>query len=187
MTTAQKFKFYFPAWGECCRANGWRMEHGRLQGLEEGHVQERNAVLRFARQLAAREHRGPVMDDLRHAAHMVALGRDKSSADLTNAEVDRVVTLFRLLTDPDDLAARMAWDHPEEEQRAGYVRYLRTLAPEAVLRAIARSTWGTPDWEDRDVSGLRWLVRTLKDRAARKHSVAANASARDELDPDWNV
>lgn len=170
MTKAQTKKFYFPAWTAAVQANGWHMEQCRLQLDESRLGVEGRAVVNFARQRAARDHRGITLDDLRHGAHLYALGRDISSSKLENREVDRVVTLFRLLARPDNLKARIAWDSPELAERDGLARYVATLAPEAVILAISRNAWDTAQWEDRNVSDLRWLVRTLKDRHERKAS-----------------
>ena len=187
MTEAQRKRFYFPAWRAACRANGWRLERGRLVADAARLGVEGRAVLNFAWQRASREHRAPGLDDLRHGAHLYALGCDKRSAELAHREVDRIVTLFRLLADPDDLGARLAWEAPERAERDGLVRYLQTLAPEAVIRAIARNAWDTTDWERRELSDLKWLVRTLKEKAARRARSAAGAIPAGTADRDGNV
>lgn len=53
MTESQKFRFYFPAWSRCVRANGWHMVKGRLQ-LDAARLNEEGGkVLALATQRAA--------------------------------------------------------------------------------------------------------------------------------------
>ncbi|HOQ48170.1 MAG TPA: hypothetical protein PLH97_10995 [Verrucomicrobiota bacterium] len=175
MTNGQKYKFYFPAWNACCQANGWHTSDGFATVDESRLSEEGRKVLTFARQralmrdgvklLAAQ----PVkLDDLRHGAHWVALGRDKSSEDLTNAEVDRVVALFQVLTDPDDLGARLKWDAYLRGEDPGEVKRLdwsiRHAAPDAYVRTIAADKFGTRAWEHLNVNQKRQLAITLTER-----------------------
>lgn len=168
MTDAQKFHFYFPAWNACVKANGWRKVKGRLQIAEcEMRSAELNQVLVFAEQRATMALRGLSTDDLRHGCHIVALGKDKSSADLTNAEVDRVVTLFQLLTDPDDLTARLAWDAYQRGEDPGAVKrveYFIRRCPEAYVRAVSADKFGTRQWENLTVKQKGLLSMTLANR-----------------------
>lgn len=170
MTERQKYRLYFPAWRAAVKANGWRMESGRLM-VDEGRLGvEGRQVLALARQRAAMEHRAPGVDDLRHGCHVLALGRDKSSKVLTNRELDVVVALFRLLADGDDLAARLDWDHPEtlEERRVEWV--IRHAAPEAYVRAVCADRFGTREWSGLALGAKRQLAMTLVERQRRRKS-----------------
>ena len=53
-------------------------------------------------------------------------GRRASSGDLTNKETNRVVTLFKLLTDPDDLDAVMDRQIPNARRLAEFHFVSRT-------------------------------------------------------------
>lgn len=143
---AERVSEYRPAWPEPAQA-------------------EMLKVLTFAKQLSLQEYRAVTAEDLRHACTWVALeGKTTSSKHLNNKEVNRVVTLFRLLEDPDDLDAVMDWLHPENAERRSMVAFLRKCAPEATLVAIFRNCYGTIFWEDGDYQQLRWLAKQVKDR-----------------------
>ena len=191
MTPAQKFRLYFPAWHAVVKANGWHMEQRRLVIDGDRLGEEGRQVVAAARQRAACEFRGPVRDDLRHGAHVVALGGDKSSADLTNDELDRVLTLFALLADPQDLAARLRWDaylrgeNPGAQERTDW--FIQHAAPGAYARAIAADKFGTRQWENLDLGRKKNLAITLaRRRANRERSLPAGVPSADE-DPDWSV
>ena len=78
-------------------------------------------VLTTAEVLAHGHHRSVTADDLRRGCNVVATGKI-SSGDLDNKQTNRVVALFKLLTDPDDLDAVMNWLHPENARSAGSFR-----------------------------------------------------------------
>lgn len=186
MTEAQQRSFYFPAWNRCTRANDWRMERGRLVGKraashggpETSALYER--VWIAAEELARRQARSVTAEDLRHACHVVALGRDKSSKELRNAEVDRVVGLFRVLQDPDDLDALLDWLHPENGERKRLVAAIKAAAPHAYIDRIcrSRSDWNyePPFWEDLELSALRQLRITLRRRTLFQTSAPGQES-----------
>lgn len=57
-------------------------------------------------------------DAKRHALHAKALGRDKSSKDFTNADLDKVIAAFRAISDGGNLDAQLAQiDQPEERRK----------------------------------------------------------------------
>jgi len=173
MTDAQRTRYYFPAWHRACESLGWRMERGRFIGLRKPvhGVADVDALYQrvwmAAEALALQAHRAITAEDLRHGCHVAALGRDKSANDLTNAELDSVVSLFKLLHEPDDLDAIIAIQHPENAERKRLVIGLRKRAPEAKLVSIARNLkawageWEEPFWEDLPLAGLRVLSRII--------------------------
>ena len=178
MTERQAKGSYWPAWGRVALAEGWRTERGRLvaqrpqsTGPDEM-AQLRARIWDAAGGRARAGHHGIGPNDLRHGCHAVALGRDKSSLDLDNRELDRVVTLFRLLADPSDLDTMMAWLHPEIGERRRLVWSIKHLAPEAYINAIAKAKFAGqyewPYWEDLPVNSLRQLAMTLRARAGGK-------------------
>jgi hypothetical protein len=157
------------------------------------------AVWDIAEILAAREHRAVKPDDLRHACHIVALnGRESvptspdsksairacparapqsaipkliSSHTLTTTQLNRVARLFEILKDPDDLDAMIAWTDPSVDQRKGYVRWIKSMAPEAYICEVARifgEHFTYPYWEDLPIDQLRSLARLLKKRTEAK-------------------
>jgi len=80
---------------------------------------------------------------------------------------DWPMALFRLLHEPGDLDCIMAWLNPEESDRKSLASFIRRLAPEATLTAIARNAFGTIFWEDLDAQKLRWLLGQVKKRAEK--------------------
>ncbi len=166
MTDSQKFKFYFPSWNRCAKANSWKMSKGRLVAEPQSNslLPELSQVWTYARQIADREHRGIEPNDLRHGCHIVALRHDKSSEQLTNKEVNRVVALFDLLADPDDLAARIKWENPENSDKASLIAAIKARAPYAYVAAIAQDQCGTKDWESLQTWQLQNLLRTVNKR-----------------------
>lgn len=125
-------------------------------------------VLASAEQLALAGHRGVNADDLRRGCNYVAAGK-LSSGDLDNKQTNRVVSLFKLLSDPEDLEAVMNWLHPENAERGSFVAFLRKKANEAALIAISSNAFGTRHWEDLPIEKLRWIAKTVKERQpARK-------------------
>jgi len=186
MTEAQRTRFYFPAWGKACHANDWHMVKGRLlaKRAKQHGVPDVDALYQSiwnaAEALALQAHRAVTAEDLRHACHVVAVGRDKSANDLTNGEVDKVVNLFRLLAEPDDLDAILAIQHPENSERTRLVHSLKKRAPEAKLLAIARNLktwsgeWEPPFWEDMPIEALKTLSRIIaRDQKQWNQPVAA--------------
>jgi len=181
MTEAQRKRYYFPAWQAAAGRLGWRMRGGRLEADLAAQYTEAQAeaapearspgwdmrmqVIAIAEAQARQLHRAVTADDLRHACNLVASqGRVDGSDRLRHAEVTRAVQLFRLVADPDDLAAVTDWDEPDEAARRDLVRWMERQPARRVeaYRAIARNRW--PDearpWTGRCLDDLRWLMRT---------------------------
>lgn len=197
MTDRQRKFFFFPAWSHAVQANHWHMAKKRLVIPEDRLTDEGRAVLVCAQQRAINAGRGPTLDDLRHGCYILALGRDKETDHLTNDDVDRVVTLFNLLKDPDDLDARMKWDayqrgeDPGADKRVDW--FIKKAAPDAYVRAISESRFGSRQWEWLTLAQKRSLAMTLGERKKAKgqrlnsKTASAQPSALASEDPDWNV
>jgi hypothetical protein len=175
MTEAQQKRFYFPAWNKCADANDWRMAKGRFIGRRSAPLGTApdicavyDQVFAFAEQLAAAEHRGLKPDDLRHACTMVVTGKNQSSSNLNNREVQRVVDLFDLLRDPTNLDFVMRWVNPEVSERKNLVKAIKQKAEEAYICAIAKDRFNGqfeyPFWEDLPINLLKQLAMTLNNR-----------------------
>jgi hypothetical protein len=177
MTKAQQTRFYFPAWSRAWKAN-WRTVKGRVEVapgrrpclIQETHgeplVDYTRAIEALATRSAQKEHRALTADDLRHACHIFALGSDKTSAALTNLETDRVVNLFRLLADPDDLDAVLALLSPELGTVKRLLWYLEHCCQQPYVETIAADEFGTHDYRSLSPTKLHDLVRTMKHRPA---------------------
>lgn len=169
MTKRQQTKLYFPAWHAAAAAHGWKAGKGQLIGERLECWGGPNMDDIYQRIWTIAEQRagaacGPMPDDFRHACHVVALGRDKSSYELDNKELDRVVALFRLLAEPDDLAATMTWLNPQEEQRKRMLWWIRNRCVESYVVAVAREKFGTDNWQALSCEGVKELHMTLKHR-----------------------
>ena len=154
---------YWRRWGAVVRTNQWRWLDGRLVDAAKGDVSEHHtAVWHIARERAAKAHRAPVADDLRHACHIHACGRDVSHVKMTDQQFDRLLILWGnersekdqlflpgLLIDGEHLSSILIWDDPkayQEYHRKCTVQYIRQLAHEAVISSIARSAGYGDDW-----------------------------------------
>ena len=181
MNEAQQRRFYFPCWNSCAVANGWFMVKGRLRADLVAQREEYATwsepgremylkVVTTAEQFARAGHRvvteGKPFYDLRYACNVAATGRIHSE-DLDNKQTNRVVALFKLLTDPDDLDAVMNWLHPENAERGSFVAFLRKRAHEALLITIAKNAFDTDAWDELPIEKLRWLAKELKNREPR--------------------
>lgn len=196
MTENQSKYFYFPKWNACAGANQWIMVRSRLLA---DLTQQRSAfklwpepaggvaccVLNMAEQLAEREHRAVKAEDLRHACNFHA-GGTKSSKDLKNKAVTRVVTLFRLLSDPWDLEAVMDWLNPDNQDRRAFIAWLKRTEHEAAIIAISINAFQTRDWEALKDDQLRWLCKQIKSRPVLHGRIAAPlvGYGHEELQPE---
>jgi hypothetical protein len=180
MTDSQKYGFYLPVWRRVQAARGWARkpldldeEKFRMWPDPAGPLALK--VLLFAKQTALQEDRNVAAEDLRRACTLVATSAldikaaTISSKHLDNKQVNHLVTLFRLLIDPDDLKAVTDWMHPESVQLRGLVETLRKMAPEGTLRAIFHNVYHTKNWEDGNRQQLIWMIRELKGRQKTWH------------------
>lgn len=166
MTERQGKKLYWPAWGRAFKRN-WLAEGGRVSlrpGALAGDLLD--GVCAASHSLARQAHRAPTADDLRHGCHVVAFGRDVSSKHLTNAQIDRVVALFRLLADDVDIEAMLTWQNPARGDEARLDWRIEHAAPEATLRSISSNAFERADWRNLDKGQKLWLLREVKDRRA---------------------
>lgn len=199
MTDAQKFHFYFPAWNACVKANGWRKVKGRLvgNGLEPSTLDLRPStdelakVLIFAQQRATMDLRGLAVEDIRHGAHILALGKDKSSEHLTDDDLDRCVCLFNVLADPlflgtEDKFGRVQWDAYQRGENPGAERRINWMIrsiPEALARKIAVDMIHTRNWESADIEHRRILARRISQYKRNQRARIGGASLRASHQP----
>lgn len=180
MTKGQRLGFYFPTWNKVCRVHGWK---SRLRGQEllatrrdSWGSPEVDALYRkvwfIALGLADREDRDVTITDLRHACSQMVNPSLVHSADLNNTETNRVVALFDLLADPDDLNAMTKWLYPENAAKAGLIVSIKRKAPLAYYTAIAKDKFGEGAIDDLDEKQLRQLLATVTARMAKKRKVA---------------
>jgi hypothetical protein len=162
MTDKQRI-LYFRAWNAARCA--FSLEPSAFVG-EVAHLRAR--ILAIAQERAqdrqTQDPRLKTQDSLRHGCHLVALGKNKSSKSLTNPELDRLLALFRLLADPEDLGAMLAWNNPSEEARKRILYSINTHFVESYAAQVSREKFGTPDFETLPTPDLRQLHMTLKNR-----------------------
>jgi hypothetical protein len=183
MTAAQQRSFYFPAWRKAAKVQGWS---DKLTGIDLVATRRANwggpevdklyGKLWFvALGLADLDEAEFSTDHLRHACnHLATAGKKRHSADLNNAETNRVVALLHLFTDPDDLDAMHAWLNPEIAAREGMLVQLRSLAPVAYIEAVSRGKFDRADWQHLGTRELSQLLFTIKTRARAKDLAAAH-------------
>lgn len=177
MTERQHKFFYLRAWNRAFAAS-WFHDRGTAVRRPGRICQELDQVEAVAAERARLRSCRVSANELRHACHLVALGRDKSSLDLTNRELDQVVALFDLLADPDNLRARIALDHPEQEARRRLEWSVEHCGlPEAYVLTVCASKFGTHAWRNLEDVQLRQLIVTLKSRAkSRRQTETETAS-----------
>lgn len=193
MTENQRNKFYFPKWRRLQAAFDWHLVGGRLLAdlAEQDRMAQRFApyvceifrkILALAQELALKERRAVMVDDLRHACNWIASeGKTTSSSRMKNYHVDNFDRLHLVLLKPfeesdESVWLSICWHHPEEDTRRRKIRYLRILADEGRLVAISRNAWGTsvpPFTDDIDalsVDRVDALIAEIKRGAWRKYS-----------------
>ena len=164
--SAAQIKFYGKLWGRACKANGWRMDRGRLQGRTSGNELVLKIAL-LAEQHALAQHRAVTVEDLRRACTAHAAGRFCSTKDLTNREFDSLIPLLKLLADETDIGASVRLADPDIGERERLVITIRKRAPEGKVLAIAKNLntwagqWEPPHWENMPIPGLKLLLKIL--------------------------
>jgi hypothetical protein len=169
MTTNQQRRLYFPAWHNAAKNHGWHRKGLAVRvpffgNAEINALYQRIVTIAEERQAVERSISGPCGEHYRHACHIVAFGKDISSSQLTNKQLDRILALFKLLADPDDLSATLAWHNPEDSARTRLLWFLRHKCIESYVVEICREKFGTDNWEALDYPELRQLHMTLKNR-----------------------
>lgn len=184
MTPAQR-QLYWRLWAQIVRQNGWRdvarvLSPSAVLDASDHHRRVHEAAIALAQQ----EGRAMAADHLRHGAHVIALGRSISSDDLKRpADIDRVFNLFKLLANPENIAAAIKWENPDMADRERLVWRIRSAAPQAYIDAICADRFGSaytsPFYEDLPIACLRDLVKTLSERTDhfRQPIVAAEPAA----------
>lgn len=189
MTHLQKMR-YLRHWATAFRAHWSGVRDGQpLARAGRPPSELRDEIVAIAGRIA-----GPTSlstDHLRHACHVRALGREKSSKRLTNKEQDLVVALFdRLAEAGAELGGQMRLDQRDRELArresdsprppawnvrrpdADRKRVLWSLEhspyPEPAIAAIARDRFGTANWRSLDDAALYQLLLTVKRAATRK-------------------
>lgn len=179
MNTAQT-QLYWRAWAAVVRVHNWRGTGEALAATYEACwiSPELNAsvyqpIWNAASGLAYQKNRRSLTaEDLRHACHIVALNRNASSKHFTNADLDRVLALLRLLADPNTLRNVEAWQNEEAGERCRLV-YVIKQAPPAYFQKIAHDKFGTADLAQLTLEQLRQLSLTLRSRLAAREPITA--------------
>lgn len=171
--TDEQNKKYWRRWAAICRLNHWRWSKGRVADEAVIDASQHHAqVWRIAQGLADQTCRAVTADDLRHACHIYALGKDVSHSSFTNDQFNRLLLLWGnereirgLLADPDDIRAQTYWDNPDLQKKESLVKAIRAAASDVYIQRITADIWGTIYWEDLDAKTLLGLLRKLKGNA----------------------
>ncbi len=173
MTDSQRRRFYGPNWRRAAVVLGWEMKDGRLASArlpQHGHPTANGLYQQVwdrAEELALLDHRAVTDVDLRHAVNLVAC-RAVSSKHFTNAQVNRVVALMRLLAEPDNLTLMMEWLDPNLAAKRGLIEKVKGLATSGYVSSICQSRFKTTDLSDLDAYQLVQLIATLNSRVRSK-------------------
>ncbi len=172
MTTNQQRRLYFPAWSRAFKAAWQKDLTGNLILTEPAAAHELACRINgLARAKAGRAARAMTVDDLRHASHLVACGRSCSSKDLNNHQLDRLLVLFALMVDPDDLTAVMAWGNPNGPDVPRMIWSIGHCGfSESYIETVCAGKFGHVQWRNLDPRKLQELVMTLKNRRRSKEA-----------------
>jgi len=205
-------------WGRVCQANDWYATKGRLlpEATKGDFSQWHKKVWAFAELLARQNNRAVTPDDLRKGTYMLALGVPKSLTKFENGDLDRVLIVFRLLIEPDDLRAVRDWmayeafdqakaeiarckaagmpvtielpDDPGERRR--HLHNIERL-PEAVKMHLVRHRFGGTLPEDMSLKELRQFSMIVKNRRDYGRRTELNAHSPvfigEAIIPDENI
>ena len=171
MINAGQNSKYWRRWGVVCAKNHWRWAKGRIvaEAFRAG-GQHHAAVWGLAEAMAEQDCRAVVADDLRHACHIHAAGRDLSHSAFSNDQFSRLLLLWGderdfpgLLIVPDHVRSQMFWDDPLLAKKDSLIRSIKRLAKDEYICKITAAIWGTIFWEDNlDHAALLGLLRKLK-------------------------
>jgi hypothetical protein len=103
-----------------------------------------------------------------------------------------LLDLLDLLVDPDNLAAVMRWQNPENREREFKIAQLRKLRHDAQIAHVAMDIFGTRDWEELPVPQLEALRRKFwnqdhQQTRRRQPAAALQPAGAAAADPDWTV
>ena len=171
MTTNQ-MRWYLREWQSAWKAHwaGIQNKEAMARPDRPEHHPLRDQVLDVARRLAATR-QGPLdADCIRHACHVVALGRDIRAMTMTNKQCDLVVAVFRQLAGV-NLSAMMTIEQKGVEQERG--RLIHAIAamelPPGYIERIASDQFGTSAWRSLPTATLKKLRLTASARAASRN------------------
>ena len=162
-------RVYWPAWQRAARA-AWEADRGTVipRALRDEPADPElpgpEQIERIAERL-----RGPerlTLDHLRHASHILALGRDKSATALSPGEIDRLVALWDLVAEPWSLDAVQRWLDPDIDARRRLEwRLNRHPMGAEYVAAIARDRFGAASIATLSARDLRQLLMTVDQRS----------------------
>ena len=180
MNDAQRKHFYFPIWNETAARLDWKMAGGRLvadlqaqlhgaESFPEHAAPLVQQIISSAQNVATAERRAVTAEDLRYACNRIASGgKHESSSKFTQRHLNQFDRLCAVLRDPWDLTATIAWTDPAEDDRKRTLVFLRKLANEGRLRAIALNAFGTHDVDTLNQAQLDSLTAEIKKGAWSK-------------------
>lgn len=139
-------------------------------------------------------------DEQRHALHRKALGRDKSSKEFTNGDLDAVLAAFRAVWDGGNLDAQLDLGEMEARRKSGAIARLGALAPHAVdqahlgtryVQGIADKMFGTHQYQQLTSAQLARLegvvLRRLKQRLSAERVERLVAEAEEAAAKVWAI
>lgn len=168
-------RYYWPRWNAAFRAC-WEMDRGTViaKRLREEPV-DATLPSPVDIEIIANRLRGTLkltQDHLRHACHVRALGRDRSSAQLTSQEMDRVGVLLEIIADPMSISAVQRWCNPDIDARKRLLWSAeRTRLAEAYLAHLSEDRFGQSNWRTLPTPQLRQFVMTIRSRDKSRRSL----------------
>lgn len=180
--TPKQHKWYLREWGRAFKAHWAGVKGGEVlakPGRPDSQV--RDQVISAARARVVRRGGGQLTaDDVRHACHILAVGRDLSCWNLTNKQIDLVVAKFRSLASDCDIASTMALDQaatepsrraapgglPDSDRKRTLWSLEHSDLSSDYIAKISRDKFGTANYRSLGDAQLHQLLITIKARAA---------------------
>lgn len=165
MTDDQRKRIYMPTWSRAFACN-WRSNRGVIApATRQNNPELAYKVADLAEAIATRANRRMDRDDLRHAAEMIALKQSISSKDMSNAQIDKCLALFRLLINEVHVASVIALDRKTPDRvRMEYAALNHELGRQYV-EVVCHGKFGTKIIKGLSDAQLNQLLMTLKSRA----------------------
>ena len=177
MTPAQT-QLYFRTWHAAARSHGWNTVAALEAALARHHAGEvwespslnktLTSIYQLAESSAHFADRAVTADDLRHACALVAGVRHSSCKAFTNSDLDKILALLRLLANPANLNNQLAAQNPGEAGERRRHIYLITQADAPYWQRIARDKFGHAYLDRLNLSQLRQLSLTIRNRVASR-------------------
>jgi hypothetical protein len=165
---------YRREWQTTAKVHGWNTKAGIAAALAAHHTGQvwespaLNALLAAIYEIAGNYAKlaggGMTTNNLRHACTGAALRRHVSSKSFTNADLDKVLALLRVLANPTSLKNQNAFQSAGEQGERRRHLHVITNADAPYWQTIAKDKFGHADLDRLTLAQLRQMSLTIRNR-----------------------